>query len=396
MILKRICTVFGWFLFAVQFLGCQSKTVTMIDTPPSNFEDKMNSNQNWQNHMQLLEKTMMDVYPLAIEPMEFEAKKNEVRIVEGLRKLSQISKKVNHSPMTQLNDPTLSFISFDFSEQMSNAARAFEAGKKDYARFEMLKTTQYCVECHTQSNKGPNFGFSQFAEKIQRLPVLDQAEMYSASRRFDEAIGLYKKFFEQNDVGWDGQFRAESAAHNALSILIRYQRNPEKSNDFLSHVLKSSFIPMYLKNMITLWIGDIKVWQKETKSQKPTLTMVKVWIERSNSRTFEYGKLGSEVWNQLAITYLHEFLDDTKLQKIKADVLWLLGSSYINGTNYYQSRLGQKYLEACIRTYPNSPHAQRCYSKYEEFVFDSNTGSAGTFMSIEDDLKLKELKKLAQ
>lgn len=111
---------------------------------------------------------------------------------------------------------------------------------------------------------------------------------------------------------------------------------------------------------------------------------------------FEYGRLGSEVWNQLAISYLHEFLESTRFKPYKADVLWLLGASYINGLNSYQSSLGEKYLEVCIRTFPNSFSAHRCYFKLEEYVYDTNTGTAGTFLSIEDERRLKELKALSE
>lgn len=374
--------------------GCGSSSTK--NTTAYEFSDQMNAPQNWQMQMQALEKTMVELYPYALDPSEFDNKKNEKYIRDSLQRLSATAKNVNHSPMTTMNDPTLSFISFDFRQQMGDIERAFADNKKSYARFELLKATQYCVECHTQSNKGPSFGHSQFQAKVKSLPLLDQAEMFVATRRFDEALKIYIDFFKQTNVSWDEQFKSERAIHNALSILIRYKRDPQAALKFLEQLEKASFLPLYLKNMVLVWKGDVQTWSKEMKSQKATLTHVKVWIERSNARTFEYGKLGSEIWNQLSVSYLHEFLDNTKFEKLKADILWMLGTSYINGLNPYQSQLGEKYLEACIRTFPNSVHANRCYSKLEGYVYDTNTGSAGTFMSIEEERRLKELKKMAE
>ena len=359
------------------------------------FDDKMSATESWQDHMHTLEKNLVDIYPLALDPIEFDSQKNEKKIREALKNLNVASTKVNHSPMTVMNDPTLAFISFDFRQQLSNVDHAFSLGKKDYARFELLKMTQFCIECHTQSNKGPNFGFSQFSKKIEALPAITQAEVYIATRRFEEALKSYKEFFNQKEISWDAQFKTELAIHNALSILIRYKRDPVGAKEFLEKVEKVNFVPLYLKSMIPVWQADIKKWSSEAKSMKSSLAIVKVWIDRSNARMFEYGRLGSEVWNQLSISYLHEFLDNTRFKPYKADVLWLLGASYINGLNSYQSSLGEKYLEVCIRTFPNSFSAHRCYFKLEEYVYDTNSGSAGTFLSIEDQRRLRELKALS-
>lgn len=401
--MNRIGVLFPIFLSAgLFFVGCKSsskkETATSVtgQTVSNDFNNKMNSSANWQANMQMLEKVLLEVYPISLSVSEFGNKKNETMILDSLTRLSEISKKVSHSPMTVLNDPTLGLISFDFSEQMHDIKTAFEMNKKDYARFELLKTTQYCVECHTQSNKGPNFSYSQFTEKIKTLPILDQAELYTATRRFDEAISCYQRFFAQDEVSWDSQFKSELAIHNALSVLIRHKRDPKLTLEFLDQVQKAKFIPVYLKNIISVWKSDVKIWQKEAKSKTVTLTNIKVWTERSNSRSFEYGKLGSEIWTQLSISYLHEFLENIKFAKVKADVLWMLGTSYINGLNSYQGQLGEKYLEACIRTFPNSSYSNRCYSKLEEYVYDMNTGSVGTFLSVEQDQKLKSLKKMAE
>jgi hypothetical protein len=396
--MKPIQVIF--LLATILFLGARCGSV--ITKPDESgevskkFDDKMNASESWQNQMQSLEKSLVEIYPLVVDPIDFEAQKNEKKIIDSLKRLNTVSAKVNHSPMTAMNDPTLAFISFDFHEQVNNVDRAFSMGKKDYARFELLKLTQFCIECHTQSNKGPNFGYSQFAKKIEGLPAINQAEIYIATRRFDEALKSYMDFFNQTEISWDAQFKSEQAVHNALSILIRFKRDPEATRAFLEKIEKVKFVPLYLKAMVPVWKADIKKWSSEAKSMKPSISIVKMWIDRSNSRMFDYGRLGSEVWNQLSISYLHEFLENTRFKPYKADVLWLLGASYINGLNSYQSSLGEKYLEVCIRAFPNSFSAHRCYFKLEEYVYDTNSGSAGTFLSIEEDRRLKELKALSE
>lgn len=296
--------------------------------------------------------------------------------------------------MSQMNDPSLAFISFDFKEQIDLSKNSFETGNKDFARFELLKTTNFCIECHTQTNKGPSFSSDKFKQSYANLNILDQAELYTATRKFDDALKKYKEFFEMKNVNWDYQFRSESAIHNSLSILVRFKRDPLKTKEFLEHAEKSVFIPLYLKNMIQVWKEDIHTWNL-AKEKKPTFATIKVWMERAISRRFDYGNLGGEIWNQLAISYLHEMLDAQIDAKKKSEVFWYLGSSYINSLTHYQTSLGEKYLEGCIKTTPHTQQSKKCYAKMEEYLYDMYSGSAGTFMPLTEEMKLKELKKMA-
>ncbi len=380
----------------LSFIACQSSQTKKADEPVKIDYSKTDTQipETWPEQMKTLENSLIELYPLVLSPQDFGKKDNQDKILFHLERLNAISKKVNHSPMSQMNDPSLAYISFDFKEQVELSKNSFESGNKDFARFELLKTTNFCIECHTQSNKGPNFSSSKIKENFAKLATLDQAEILTATRKFDEALAKYKEFFELKEVSWDYQFRAESALHNSLSILVRYKRDPKKTNEFLTQAAKSQFLPLYLKNMIQVWLEDIHTWSL-AKDKKVSLTTLKVWIERTISRRFDYGSLGGEIWNQLAISHLHEMLESKLDSKQQAEVFWYLGSSYINSLTHFQTSLGEKYLEACIKTVPHSSQAKKCYAKMEEYLFDMYSGSAGTFMPLTEDMKLKELKKIA-
>lgn len=395
----KITIIFGVVLglaLNLSFIACQSSQTKKTDEHVKIDYSKADTQipETWPEQMKALENSLIELYPLVLSPQDFGKKDNQNKILFHLERLNIISKKVNHSPMSQMNDPSLAYISFDFKEQVELSKNSFESGNKDFARFELLKTTNFCIECHTQSNKGPNFSAFKIKENFAKLAILDQAEILTATRKFDEALAKYKEFFELKEVTWDYQFRAESALHNSLSILVRYKRDAKKTNEFLLQAAKSQFLPLYLKNIIQVWLEDIHTWSL-AKDKKVSLTTLKIWIERTISRRFDYGSLGGEIWNQLAISYLHEMLESKLDSKPQAEVFWYLGSSYINSLTHFQTSLGEKYLEACIKTVPHSSQAKKCYAKMEEYLFDMYSGSAGTFMPLTEDMKLKELKKIA-
>lgn len=383
-------------LFATN--ACQTskeKETLSAETSASKIQQVKEIPAAWQDQMKLLDSSLTDIYPLILSPQDFQRKDNQEFILSRLEVISEISKKVNHSPMSQMSDPSLNFISFDFRDQAELAKNSFEAGNKDFARFELLKTTQFCIECHTQSNRGPSFQSAKATARFEKLNLLDQAEMLTATRKFDEALLKYKQFFGLKETSWDYQFRAESAVHNSLSILIRFKRDAKQTKEFLNLVKQSVFIPVYLKNIIQVWEEDVHTWSLAfSKNQKPSLAQIKVWMERVSSRTFDYGSLGGEIWSQLSISYLHEILD-TIDQQNKTEIFWLLGSAYVNSMMHYQTSLGQKYLQSCIRSASHTPLAKKCYGKLEEYVFDMYSGSAGTFMPLNEEIQLKDLKKLA-
>lgn len=44
------------------------------------FDDKMNASESWQDHMHALEKNLVDLYPLVLDPIEFNNQKNEKKM----------------------------------------------------------------------------------------------------------------------------------------------------------------------------------------------------------------------------------------------------------------------------------------------------------------------------
>jgi len=55
------------------------------------------------------------------------------------------------------DDPSIGFVGNQFSEEMVEAKRQLKVGNRSYARFLIRNASNYCISCHTQTDRGPHF-----------------------------------------------------------------------------------------------------------------------------------------------------------------------------------------------------------------------------------------------
>ncbi|MDO9181111.1 MAG: hypothetical protein Q7U04_01820, partial [Bacteriovorax sp.] len=63
------------------------------------------------------------------------------------------------------------------------------------------------------------------------------------------------------------------------------------------------------------------------------------------------------------------------------------------GQTYFFS-LGDLYLKDCIRKYPASPYAKKCYQEYSDSIEAGYSGSSGTDIPASERRELLKLKSL--
>lgn len=366
-------------------------------------------NQSWAIQMQNLSSDLTDLLPLAFNADAFRDKANEVLIQEKLRSLDENAKAIQHSPMQTIVDPSVNFISYDFHDQVKRVRESFAEGKKDFARYELISTSHFCIECHTRSAAGPAFGTERFNEGMLKLNPLDRADYLTAIRHFDHALEIYLDYFKESASKKINALQSEKAALSALVITVRYQNDANKAARLADAVQKSPHTPYYLKLAAGAWAADIQDWIKENiaynannkkkaigAAGKFDLKAPKSWIEKSQTRRFEKGALGGEVLALRSIAALNAALPTLQGKEARAEAFYLLGQSYLSSVFSEHTNLGEKYLESCIRTFPKTPWSKKCYQKYEEVVYSNYTGSAGTFMPADEEIRLQELYKLVE
>lgn len=349
--------------------------------------------KTWKAQMHALEAALTELYPLAFDAKKFSDIENEKKIEKNLETIRDLAKAVNHSPMAQISDPSLQFISIDFKEQIDSTWASFVDKKKEFARFNVLHLSSYCIECHTRNSYGPSFGSEKLSEQMQSLSVLERADYLTAIRRFDEALGLYNQYFINSQNSYNDFFKAEKSAQAAMAITVRYKKSKEETEKFIKSMQTAKNLPLYLKRALDLWLKDVEAWKKEKKNNLNTAAIRKR-LDLANVRRFEGGSLAGEVLVLRSLSDLHDLLMKSLKKEELGETLYLLGLAYSQTESSMFLNLDEKYFETCIRRNPKTPWAKKCFEKLEETLAMDYSGSAGTFIPVEVRTRLEELRKL--
>ncbi len=348
---------------------------------------------NWKNQMHSLETALSELYPLAFDSSQFQDPANEKKIEANLKIIRDLARDVNHSPMAQISDPSLQFISIDFKEQMDMTWSSFVDKKKEFARFNVLHLSSYCIECHTRNSYGPSFGSEKLSQKLQTLSVLERAEYLTAVRNFDKALDLYNEYFKNSSNSYNDFFKAEKAAQSAMAITVRFQKSKENTEKFIKSMQSAKNLPLYLKRSLDLWLKDVKIWRNEKKSNLSVATIRKR-LDQANIRRFEGGSLAGQVLVLRSLSDLHDLLLKPLKKDELSETLYLLGLAYSQTESSLFLNLDEKYFETCIRRNPKNPWAKKCFEKLEESLALDYSGSAGVFIPVDVKNRLEELRKL--
>ncbi len=384
------------------FLGCasgpgksdNSSSESVKQNQGSKKSNSSSETPNWTQDMRAMEKELTELLPLALDAKKFNDEALNDKIKESLHRLKTKAQKVNHNPMTEIEDPSLRFISYDFKEQADLIESSFLEGKKDFARYNLIHISSYCIECHTRNSVGPSFGSEKINDQLKDKSLFDQAEYLTAVRQFDQALAKYKEFLSKEKSNSVDYARLEQSLQSVLSITVKYKKNPSETLKVLDLIKNESNLPFYLKKAIVYWEKDLQAWSHE-KTRETTFKSVKSRLEQFQKRKFEQGALSGEILLLRSLSELHDLVRRDQKGDQKAELLYLLGWSYSENSNRLFLSLDEKYFETCVRQFPKSKWAQKCYQKLEEITYSSYSGSGGVFIPVDVKAKLDQLKKEA-
>ena len=336
----------------------------------------------WHEKMQALSQALSRLLPLVSSRTKFNDPKNHANIDEDTRQLRSLahSLKTGGKPNS---DPTMQMMSHLFGEDLDRAREGLRGGHREYARQILKDTTSYCIQCHTQTNNGPDFPRLALNINTNELTSLEQAEFFAATRQFTPALEAYERVLADKNLAKTDPFAWEQAARSALAIVVRVKHDPKETQALLSKIEAHPTLPQATKRSVRAWKKSVKDWTKEPAQKLANNEQMLAKAEKLVTQAQKLQEFpldhSQDILYFRASSLLHEILSNPqRTPELSAKTLYWAGvaSEATRDMNFWT--LHETYYEQCIRTLPHSKQAQACFARLKESVTIGYSGSSGT------------------
>ncbi len=341
---------------------------------------------------------LSELIPYLSEEKKFKEKTNRVIVEKNIRELGQAFKDAKHATVLKedLFAPSYSVI----RENLDQSLTSFKKGDVDFAYWRLQEMTAQCLDCHTRLPPSYASSFQNGEMVIDTTKFKDPYDLGIAQmivRRYAEAKASFTrsiqdKLIKEDEMDIDRPFK------QILLMGTKVLKDPENQIAFFSDYLKNERLSPEIKELLSLWVGDLKEWKNEPalNSGFSTDQEVEKFInKRLKPLTVQMLFDGSrDVDLLLASGLLSHYFFQNPNTKLAPDLSFWLGWAeiYLKREDFFGS--GDRFLKQCIRRYPKHPMAKQCFEHYKENVEFEFSGSRGA--NIPSDMKeeLKELESL--
>lgn len=323
--------------------------------------------------------------PYVVSEKKFLDKANEKEIIMRLDTLEKLFKDV--IAKKELKSPTFRLTGQALENHFLNAKALFRMGRKEHARWMLASVPTACGSCHTQLPEAPKPLWGLDESNFQGTDF-ERAEFLFGTRNYDPALKLYDKL-TSTYPGNASSVRLEAlelerALQRKLLIYLRIKRDAGAALASFERDLKNPQLPLYVKTYLKSWVSQLRQAAREpvfdfTKaSSKETLSYAKRWFGEDTPRLSispEHPKL---IGHLQGMSALYGYLDTHAEDASTPEILYWLGVGELGFNRSFFFSLGNMYLLECMKRFPQSAYAKRCYNEYAEEMKFLYSGSAGT------------------
>lgn len=369
--------------------GTEQKTDALANPVPA----------TWHEKMQALSQALSRLLPVVSSRAKFNDPKNQATIDEDTRQLRSLAHSLKSGNVPNA-DPTMKMMSHLFGEDLDRALEGLRGGNRDYARQILKDTTSYCIQCHTQTNNGPDFPHLNLNIDTNQLTSLEQAEFYAATRQFSPALEAYERVLADKSLAKTDPFAWEQAARSALAIVVRVKNDPKETSSLLSRIEAHPTLPETTKRSVRVWKKSVRDWSKEPKQPLKTTEDVLKKAESLISLAQKNQEFpldhSQDILYFRASSLLHDLLasPDRSAETTAKTLYWAgMASEATRDMNFWT--LHETYYEQCIRVQPHTKQAELCFKKLKESITIGYSGSSGTQIPPEVKRRLDALEARA-
>lgn len=335
---------------------------------------------------------------------DFKKRKKEEKeeLLKNLTDLSQVFKSAKHAEFFQRPGfrPSLDTI----NDHLEETILSVQSDNYVFAQKRLNVLGALCVSCHSQLPESVSknaFGDNIKKENRDRFDSdFSYANYLYLVRRFDESKKYFEKAIEaelgpEGKPGKTSNLEVVSSLRKMIAIDTKIKFDYEKSKTFIDKWEKDSRLSKNDRKMIKRWGVSLKQWKgfdpATVKSMPDFIQKHLVPLDMKKEIIFT----GEEdITLLISSGVLLNYLVENPNTELAPEILYWLSLVEHRMSQTYFFSLGDLYLKDCIRKYPSSPYAKKCYQEYSDSIEAGYSGSAGTDIPAEEKRELLKLKNL--
>ena len=315
-------------------------------------------------------------------------------LVKNLTDISDFFKSARHVEYFQRPGfrPSLETI----NDHLNNTLRSVKSDNYAFAHKRLKSLTALCISCHSQlSEQASENTFGNSIKKVKR-ESFDSDFAYGnylfLVRRFTES----EKFFEnalQSAIKSSNESELYPSMRRLVSIHTKIDFDYDETQRVIAQTKNNTGLPVLAQKTLDSWDKDLKLWKGfNSKKIKSIDGFIKKYLYTLDTDKAKTAGGEKDITLLIASGILSKHLNDHPKTKMAPEILYWLSISERRLSNTYFFSLSDLYLKDCIRLYPKSRFAKKCYAEYAENIEFGYSGSGGTDIPVEEKQELERLK----
>lgn len=265
-----------------------------------------------------------------------------------------------------------------------------------FAQKRMKALTSLCISCHSQLSETASE--NTFGNAISKA----KKENFESDFAYGNYLFLVRRFSESEKY-FDLAIKNAEKTHNEqelypalrriLSIHTKITFNPKSAQAFISKYQKDNQLPPLALEQIAVWNKSLKKWKNfNSKKIKSIDTFIQTSLVPLEDNKDKMMSGENDITLLIASGVLSKHLNDNPKSKNVPEILYWLAIAERRLSNSFFFSLSDLYLKDCVRLYPKSAIAKKCYQEYADNIEFGYSGSSGTDIPAEEKQELEALK----
>lgn len=328
-----------------------------------------------------------------LEGLRTDADQKE-RLIKNLTDISEFFKSARHVEYFQRPGfrPSLETI----NHHLSGTISAVKADNYIFAQKRLKALTALCISCHSQlSESAAENTFGNAIKKVKR-------ENFESDFAYGNYLFLVRRFSESEkyfDLAIEKSLREQTeeelypSLRRLISINTKIELNPKKANLFIDKYISNPKLPILAKSTLETWKKSLKKWNKfNAKKVRSIDGFIKTYLAPLELEKGQTASGENDVTLLIGSGVLSKYLNDSPKTKLAPEILYWLSIAERRLSSTYFFSLSDLYLKDCVKLYPKSKYARKCYNEYAENIEFGYSGSGGTDIPAEEKQELERLK----